>query len=94
MQRVSSGAYWAAAGDAGFVADKRRSTEHRRGLRRQLLVHYALEFELPREQSATSIPWKLHLEADANAFVTLNGHLLGRYWAVGPSAISGSLSAG
>jgi hypothetical protein len=31
-----------------------------------------------------SAPWKLHLEADANAFMTLNGHLMGRYWAVGP----------
>lgn len=50
----------------------------------RMLVHYAMEFHLPRTPSAPSIPWKLHLEADANAFVTLNGHLLGRYWSAGP----------
>jgi len=51
---------------------------------RRLLVHYTMEFQLPRMSSTVSVPWKLHLDADANAFVTLNGHLLGRYWAVGP----------
>ena len=43
-----------------------------------------MEFQLPSTASALSVPWKLHLEADANAFVTLNGHLLGRYWSAGP----------
>ena len=43
-----------------------------------------MEFQLPRTPAALSVPWKLHLEADANAFVTLNGHLLGRYWSAGP----------
>jgi hypothetical protein len=51
---------------------------------RRLLVHYTMEFQLPRVSSTWSVPWKLHLDADANAFMTLNGHLLGRYWAVGP----------
>ena len=51
---------------------------------RRFLVHYTLEFEIPRTPMTLSVPWKLHLEADANAFVTLNGHLLGRYWAIGP----------
>ena len=53
---------------------------------RHLLTHFTLEFKLPRTPAALSVSWKLHLEADANAFVTLNGHLLGRYWAVGPQA--------
>ena len=51
---------------------------------RRLLVHYTLDFQLPRTALMLSVPWKLHLEADANAFLTLNGHLLGRYWSVGP----------
>jgi hypothetical protein len=51
---------------------------------RRLLVHYTMEFQLPGTPSTLSAPWKLHLDADANAFVTLNGHLMGRYWAVGP----------
>ena len=51
---------------------------------RHLLIHYAMDFQLPRTPSSLSVPWKLYLEADANAFVTLNGHLLGRYWSQGP----------
>ena len=51
---------------------------------RRLLVHYTMEFQLPGPPLTLSESWKLHLDADANAFVTLNGHLLGRYWAVGP----------
>ena len=51
---------------------------------RRLLTHYAMEFQLPRTPPSLSVPWKLHLDADANAFVTLNGHLLGRYWSAGP----------
>jgi Glycosyl hydrolases family 35/Glycosyl hydrolases family 2, sugar binding domain/Beta-galactosidase, galactose-binding domain len=51
---------------------------------RRLLTRYKMEFQLPGTPAALSVPWKLHLEADANAFVTLNGHLLGRYWAAGP----------
>lgn len=53
-------------------------------LHRHLLTHYTMEFQLPRTPAALSVPWKLHLDADANAFVTLNGHLLGRYWSAGP----------
>lgn len=51
---------------------------------RRLLTHYTMEFQIPNSLAAQSVPWKLYLEADANAFITLNGHLLGRYWAVGP----------
>ena len=61
------------------VGDPIAADQHRR-----LLVHYTLEFQMPRDRVTTSVPWKLHLDADANAFVTLNGHLLGRYWAAGP----------
>jgi hypothetical protein len=52
--------------------------------RRRMLTHYTLEFQLPSDASASSAAWKLHLEANVNAFVTLNGHSLGRYWAIGP----------
>jgi hypothetical protein len=51
---------------------------------RHILVHYTMEFQIPRTTDTLSVPWKLHLDADANAFVTLNGHLLGRYWSQGP----------
>jgi hypothetical protein len=51
---------------------------------RSFLVHYTLAFQMPRTSEAMSVPWKLHLQADANAFVTLNGRVLGRYWAAGP----------
>jgi hypothetical protein len=51
---------------------------------RRMLVHYTMEFQIPRTTDTLSVPWKLHLDADANAFVTLNGHLLGRYWSQGP----------
>ncbi|HUO07835.1 MAG TPA: beta-galactosidase [Phycisphaerae bacterium] len=51
---------------------------------RAFLSRYALEFKLPEQSGTAAMPWKLHLDADINAFVTLNGHLLGRYWAVGP----------
>jgi hypothetical protein len=51
---------------------------------RRMLVHYRMEFQLSNTSSTSSVPWKLHLDADANAFMTLNGHLMGRYWAVGP----------
>ena len=52
--------------------------------RRCFLVHCNMEFELPSTTPMSSVPWQLHLDADANAFVTLNGHLLGRYWSQGP----------
>ncbi len=51
---------------------------------RQLLSRYTLQFTMPPASTSMFVPWKLHLDADANAFVTFNGHLLGRYWAVGP----------
>jgi hypothetical protein len=45
------------------------------------LTWYRMNFSTPAGAQAG---WHLHLEADANAFVYLNGHLLGRYWAQGP----------
>jgi hypothetical protein len=51
---------------------------------RQFLSRYTLEFTMPEPSKTVFVPWKLHLDADANAFITFNGHLLGRYWAVGP----------
>ena len=51
---------------------------------RSSLVHYTLEFELPPAYFQSSSPWRFHLEAKANSFLTLNGHLLGRYWSEGP----------
>jgi hypothetical protein len=47
---------------------------------RRFLVRCTLDFAEPPK----SVPLKLHLDAHANAFVTLNGHLLGRYWNAGP----------
>jgi hypothetical protein len=61
------------------VADALSADQHR-----HFLVHYRMEFALPLSAAAAAAPWKLHLDADANAFVTFNGHLMGRYWAAGP----------
>jgi hypothetical protein len=46
------------------------------------LTWYRLSFAMPSSEQGTG--WHLHLDADANAFVYLNGHLLGRYYAQGP----------
>jgi hypothetical protein len=48
------------------------------------LVWYRLHFELPQPDSHVWVPWKLHLSAAGNGFIYLNGHLLGRWWEVGP----------
>ncbi len=50
---------------------------------RRFLTQCTLEFTLNDDDIRTA-PWKFHLVADANAFISLNGHLLGRYWSVGP----------
>ena len=50
---------------------------------RRFLTEYTLEFTLGRSD-IHMVPWKFRLDADANAFVSLNGHLLGRYWSIGP----------
>ena len=75
--------------DTSVTGDPLASDQHRR-----LLVHYTWNSSCRDTAPMLSVPWKLHLEADANAFVTLNGHLLGRYWSQGRSGISGCRSAG
>ncbi len=49
---------------------------------RRFLIQYSLEFTLGGD-TIHIVPWKFHLDADANAFISLNGHLLGRYWSIG-----------
>jgi hypothetical protein len=49
-----------------------------------LLTWYLMSFELPRKGSGILAPWHLHLEANGNGFVYVNGHCLGRYWQAGP----------
>ncbi len=46
-----------------------------------LLTWYLMQFDLPEKGSA---PWLLHIEANGNGFVYVNGHCLGRYWQAGP----------
>jgi hypothetical protein len=48
------------------------------------LVWYRLHFGLPAPDPHVWVPWKLHLSAAGNGFIYLNGHLLGRWWEVGP----------
>src|SRR6185312_5951862 len=49
-----------------------------------LLTWYRMQFELPSRKSGVWVPWHLHLEADGNGFIYINGRCLGRYWQVGP----------
>jgi hypothetical protein len=48
------------------------------------LVWYRLKFPLPAADPHVWVPWKLHIEADGNGFIYLNGHQLGRWWEIGP----------
>ncbi len=41
-------------------------------------------FELPAVKPHVWVPWVGRLDIGGNAFLYLNGHPLGRYWAVGP----------
>ena len=50
---------------------------------RGFLIQYSLEFTLGGD-NIHIVPWKFRLDANANAFISLNGHLLGRYWSIGP----------
>jgi len=50
------------------------------------LIWYRASFAAPSSEPNLRLPWSLHIEANANAFVYLNGHLLGRYYAVGPQS--------
>jgi hypothetical protein len=49
-----------------------------------LLTWYRMQFELPEKKSGVWVPWHLHLEANGNGFIYINGHALGRYWQAGP----------
>ena len=43
-----------------------------------------MNFKLPSTKSHVWVPWRLHLNANGNGFLYLNGHALGRYWQAGP----------
>lgn len=49
-----------------------------------LLTWHRLEFALPVPKSGVWLPWHLHLEAEGNGFIYVNGRCLGRYWEAGP----------
>jgi len=49
-----------------------------------LLTWYRAKFELPAPVPEAWVPWHLHLEANGDGFIYLNGHGVGRYWQVGP----------
>jgi hypothetical protein len=48
------------------------------------LTWYRATFQLPAPPADAWIPWHLHMEANGDGFLYLNGHGLGRYWQVGP----------
>lgn len=49
-----------------------------------LLTWYRMECELPAQKPGIWVPWHLHLEANGNGFIYVNGRCLGRYWQAGP----------
>jgi hypothetical protein len=49
-----------------------------------MLTWYLAGFELPQQGPGATAPWHLHLEANGNGFIYVNGHCIGRYWQVGP----------
>lgn len=49
-----------------------------------LLAWHRFEFELPAQKKGVWVPWHLHLEAEGNGFIYVNGRCLGRYWQAGP----------
>jgi hypothetical protein len=49
-----------------------------------LLTWYRAKFAVPEKTAGLWVPWQLHLEANGNGFIYLNGHCLGRYWQAGP----------
>ncbi|HEV2436027.1 MAG TPA: beta-galactosidase [Verrucomicrobiae bacterium] len=48
------------------------------------LTWYRMKFSLPAPQPGVWVPWRLHLIANGNGFLYLNGHAMGRYWEAGP----------
>jgi hypothetical protein len=49
-----------------------------------LLTWYLAGFELPDKPQGIAAPWHLHIEANGNGFIYVNGHCIGRYREVGP----------
>jgi hypothetical protein len=49
-----------------------------------VLTWYRMNFSLPSPQPGVWVPWRLHIVANGNGFLYLNGHSLGRYWEAGP----------
>jgi len=49
-----------------------------------LVTWYRMRFQLPEKQEGLAAPWHLHLEANGNGFIYINGHCLGRYRQAGP----------
>lgn len=49
-----------------------------------LLTWYRMQFDLPARKPRIWVPWHLHLEANGNGFIYVNGRCLGRYWQAGP----------
>jgi len=49
-----------------------------------MLTWYRMNFSLPPPQRGEWVPWRIHIVANGNGFVYLNGHPIGRYWNVGP----------
>ncbi len=60
-------------GDAGSVS-----------LPNSVLTWYRMQFSVPAPNPKVWVPWRLHLVANGNGFLYLNGHALGRYWQAGP----------
>ncbi len=51
---------------------------------RALLTWYRMQFALPAQEPGVWVPWHLHVEAEGDGFIYVNGRCLGRYWQVGP----------
>lgn len=49
-----------------------------------LLTWYRMEFELPAQDGAAPIPWRVLINASGNGSMWLNGHDIGRHWEIGP----------
>lgn len=49
-----------------------------------LLTWYRMQCHLPARKPGVWVPWHLHLDANGNGFIYINGLCLGRYWQAGP----------
>jgi Glycosyl hydrolases family 35 len=50
----------------------------------ELLTWYRTRFSLPAKKPGVWVPWQMHIEAEGNGFLYINGRCLGRYWQAGP----------